>query len=236
MNDKPKGRALTVIELVSEHFALASTILILTSAICATIFIYGYLRVFDWHLIWFVEYSDLLKAGLISIAFMSGIVYLLQTNIAVFIEINRSSGPSLIVYIVILAFGFAVWFGPQFYAAYEGTSGWSLPIAEVTATMTIMVVFVRGSQALRGTLSSSAMFEIFAMMFIFVASLGSSCGYYVRDSNSFDETIVLNEKIIDNVGLVFVTAGHSIFFARDKTIIVVPVGNVVEIRTQGSWK
>ncbi|MER9842384.1 hypothetical protein NKJ59_14185 [Mesorhizobium australicum] len=177
-----------------------------------------------------------MKAGAISIAFLSGIVFLLEANVSTFLQLNKTSGRPFAIYLSLLALGFLTWFGPQFYGAYEGTSGWNLPIAELTATILLMVLFVRGSQALRGILSLDATLETLAIIFTVVASLGSVCGYYVRDKNTFDETLVLHDKVIDNLGLVFVTAGHVILFAKDKTLVVVPADSVIELRTKGSWK
>src|ERR1700753_3661436 len=63
----PKSR----LDTVTKHFAVISTALTVTAVLSSTVFLYGYLSVFDWRLIWVIEYSDVLKFGLIVLAFLA---------------------------------------------------------------------------------------------------------------------------------------------------------------------
>jgi hypothetical protein len=60
-----------IIEFASKHFILVSALTIVGGVLCATIFLYGYLLIFDWRLIWIIEYTDVLKVGLVAVAIVS---------------------------------------------------------------------------------------------------------------------------------------------------------------------
>lgn len=60
-------RELRLLGFVSEHFAVFS-FLGLLAVLCSTLFLYGYLTVFDQQLIWIIEYPDILKFGLVALA------------------------------------------------------------------------------------------------------------------------------------------------------------------------
>src|SRR5262249_48029730 len=59
---------------IAVNFASFSAIALVISALCSTAFIYGYLWMFDWQLIWLIEYTDILKIGLVMFAIMSGLL------------------------------------------------------------------------------------------------------------------------------------------------------------------
>src|ERR1700730_12195289 len=47
-----------VLEKLRENFAPISGFAGLTAVLGSTVFLYGYLSIFDWRLIWVIEYSD----------------------------------------------------------------------------------------------------------------------------------------------------------------------------------
>jgi hypothetical protein len=60
------------------HFAVLSAGSAALGVTGAYIFLYFYLREFDWHLIWLVEYTDVIKFGLVIISFLGGFSLCLQ--------------------------------------------------------------------------------------------------------------------------------------------------------------
>ena len=63
-----------VLAALKDNFTLVSTASLLISVSLATIFLSAYLSVFDWHLIWFVQYTDIITFGLLALAVLSGFV------------------------------------------------------------------------------------------------------------------------------------------------------------------
>lgn len=60
-----------MIEFMSKNFALVSATVTLIAVSMAVAFLFGYLAVFDWNLIWFIEYTDIIKLGLVGWAIFS---------------------------------------------------------------------------------------------------------------------------------------------------------------------
>src|SRR4051812_36071906 len=67
-----------MIEFTTKHFAVLSTVVTAAAVVAVTVFLTAYLAVFDWSLVWLVEYSDIAKFGLIALAFLSGSIYFIN--------------------------------------------------------------------------------------------------------------------------------------------------------------
>src|SRR5437762_5425217 len=68
-----------VLAALKDNFALVSAASLLISVSLATIFLSAYLSVFDWQLMWFVQYTDIITFGLLALGVLSGSVTLLQS-------------------------------------------------------------------------------------------------------------------------------------------------------------
>src|SRR5262249_31772182 len=84
---------------------------LLLFVLCSTLFLYGYLSVFDWQLIWIIEYTDILKFGLVVLAVASGIFFFVLALITNLItNLPSFEGKTRLVYVgVIIALVFAAW-------------------------------------------------------------------------------------------------------------------------------
>ena len=85
-------RELRLLGFVSEHFAVFSFLGLRLAVLCSTLFLYGYLTVFDQQLIWIIEYPYILKFGLVALAVMSTIIWIVQALIANAISAARLGG------------------------------------------------------------------------------------------------------------------------------------------------
>src|ERR1700681_2783984 len=63
---------------ISENFVALSGAAVALGILLATTFLASYLTVFDWHLLWFVQYTDILTFGLVALGIISGSLVLLQ--------------------------------------------------------------------------------------------------------------------------------------------------------------
>jgi hypothetical protein len=68
-------------DFATKHFAVLSVAITVFGATMAIIFIAAYLRVFDWRIIWVIEYADVLKVGLIVVAVFSGFSYFIWSSV-----------------------------------------------------------------------------------------------------------------------------------------------------------
>ena len=103
-------RELRLLSFISEHFAVFSLLGLLFAVLCSTLFLYGYLTVFDQQLIWIIEYPDILKFGLVALAVMSTIILVVQALIANAISAARLEGKTRAAAVgIIIAATLALW-------------------------------------------------------------------------------------------------------------------------------
>ena len=72
--------ALQVLQFLKENFALVSAIAALIGIALSTTFLAAYLSVFDWHLLWFVQYTDVITFGLLAIGIITGSLTFIQAS------------------------------------------------------------------------------------------------------------------------------------------------------------
>jgi hypothetical protein len=83
-------RELQLLGFISQHFAVFSLLGAAFVVLCSTLFLYGYLSVFDRQLIWIIEYPDILKFGLIALAVISTFIWTIHWFIENAISAARS--------------------------------------------------------------------------------------------------------------------------------------------------
>ena len=73
MAEMPAGlTARGVLQLVKDNFAIISGAAVVIGVALAITFLTAYLLVFDWHLLWFVQYTDILTFGLLALGLVAG--------------------------------------------------------------------------------------------------------------------------------------------------------------------
>jgi hypothetical protein len=92
IRDAKLQRLEKVFDFATKHFAVLSVGIGVFGAAMAIIFIAAYLRVFDWRLIWIIEYSDVLKIGLIVVALLSGFSYWIWSGTRDAIDLHKHRG------------------------------------------------------------------------------------------------------------------------------------------------
>jgi hypothetical protein len=61
-----------VFQFLRDNFAVLSGLAVVGGIGLSTIFLSAYLSFFDWHLLWFVQYTDILTFGLIAVGIIGG--------------------------------------------------------------------------------------------------------------------------------------------------------------------
>src|SRR5690242_10382348 len=93
-------------DFITKHFAVISVAMAAIGATLAIIFIAAYLRVFDWRIIWTIEYTDVLKIGLIVVAVLSSFAWYVWSSARDAIDLATKSGRS---WAWVWLFGLALW-------------------------------------------------------------------------------------------------------------------------------
>jgi hypothetical protein len=60
--------------VLKDNFAVISAAAVIVAVALAITFLVSYLLVFDWHLLWFVQYSDVLTFGLLALGLVVGVL------------------------------------------------------------------------------------------------------------------------------------------------------------------
>jgi hypothetical protein len=93
-------------DFITKHFAVLSVAVAIIGATLAIIFIAAYLRIFDWRIIWIIEYSDVLKIGLLVVAVLSGFSFYIWSSAKDAISLTTQHEGS---WIWVHLFGFILW-------------------------------------------------------------------------------------------------------------------------------
>jgi hypothetical protein len=221
------------LETVRENFGPISAFAGLTALLGSTVFLYGYLSVFDWRLIWVIEYSDVLKFGLIIFAVLTGSLYFLQGYAtdaynAVFNEDlkKRLWWAKMATFMFFLSFTTKIWSDETNEVHY-----YMLHVMMHLSVLLIGVITIAAVLRFKSwkitTLHDWANDAILA---VFVLSIfGQTFGYYTRDMEGFKHDVVLKGVEMKNVGVVMITSHHTVLYSDKGDVIVVPSADVNQI-------
>ena len=228
-------RVAAAFEYMTKHLAVLSVITTVVGATLAVIFIAAYLRVFDWQLIWIIEYPDILKVALVAIAAFSGFSWYIWSSAADAINLaTEHSRGWLISYI----FGFALWSGSlitYLYLDYHSTDPhYGLHFNLHLAILAVIMLIYTGLTESRKFPNQNAK-QVAWLLFLIVSNvttLGSAFGYYTKDVDGFSHNVYLKNEELHDVGVVMITSHHVVLFTKDKSIILVPAADVVKIESK----
>jgi hypothetical protein len=226
-------------DYVTKHFAVLSVVLAVTGATLAIIFIDAYLRVFDWRIIWIIEYADILKIGLVAVAILSSFAWYVWSSARDAIDLATEQGKS---WFVVWTFGFLVWclsLGSFLWTDYHSAEPLyllhlflHLAIFAVIGLVSLLINLGRQFPDFNGKTIAWISFCIVAN----VSTLGTAFGYYTRDTEGFLHDVYLRDKELHDVGLVLLTSHHVVMYAKDKTVIVVPASDVTRLERRQETK
>jgi hypothetical protein len=192
-------------DFATKHFAILSLGIGVLGAAMAVIFIAAYLRVFDWRLIWIIEYSDVLKIGLIIIALLSGFSYWIWSSTRDAIDLHKHRGDLSWAWVHLT--GLLLWcisLGTFLYSDYHSPE----PHYGLHLTLHVAILAVIGLAKLPmdvtkdfPNLTSPQIAWLFFVMVSNVSLIGSAFGYYTRDTSGFSHDVFLKNEELHDVGL-----------------------------------
>jgi hypothetical protein len=223
----------TVLENVRENFGPISAVAGVTALLGSTVFLYGYLSVFDWRLIWVIEYSDVLKFGLIIFAVLTGSVYFLQGYAtdaynAVFSEDpkKRSWWAKAVTFWFFLSFGSKILTDETSEVHYYMLHIMMHASILLFCAVTIMAVSRFRSWKIR-TPQDWANDAVWVVLVLSI--FGQTFGYYTRDMNGFKHDVILKGVEMKDMGVVMITSHHTVLYSDKGDVIVVPSADVNQI-------
>lgn len=179
---------------VTKNFAVISVVTAAVGATLAIIFIAAYLRVFDWRIIWIIEYTDVLKIGLIIVATLSSFSFYVYSSAsdAINLVTERGKGRGLTwaigLTIWCLSLGSFLW--TDYYSAdphYALHLILHIAIFAMIGLWLVVINLVREFPDMNGRRIAWVIFLIVCN----VSTLGTAFGYYTRDSEGFRHDVYL---------------------------------------------
>src|SRR5262245_1477384 len=221
-----------LLSFITAHFAAFSLLGLVVVVLCCTLFLYGYLSVFDWQLIWIIEYPDILKFGLVALAVIFGIILGLYGILMNLIASTRYKGKARVLYVVvIIALAIALWAIPvaiewrteaepryQMYGSFLVSA-----IFLIAVSLGIWEVVERCR-----TISVERIAFVVMFLFISVGSFGGSFGTYAKYSKGLTHDVFLKDRQMSNVRLVLFTSHHTVIYAGTD-VVVLPTSEIMKI-------
>jgi len=232
VNQNATGLTLSqVLQIIKDNFVLVSAGAVVLGAVLSTTFLASYLSVFDWHLLWFIQYPDILTFGLIAVGIISGSLILIQSAAQSLLTIPKAypkhtrwwTGGVVVVAITIVVLN--VWG-----AIWHGTGYFHVVYGALTLGIGIAVVLVVASYVTASKAPTIVQFTFVLLLFIVGASsFGAWLGQSVNETAKPQDVTVKSETI-SQAKLIIVMARHTILL-KDKTIYVVQTSDIVEFKS-----
>jgi hypothetical protein len=224
-----------VFQFVKENIVAISAIALVAGVVWATVFLYGYLKVFDWRLLWIVQYPDILGFALIAVALIGGSATLVAVSIdSLFLSGVMKGSPNwkyifgwIGTYAVLVAFVLYA----EHLSATPHYNHLLYGLAALASGLAFEVVIVSWFYARQWpNLVQLGWASCSAVAFAFV--LGSWLGYTVLESSANNVFVVLKDETMEEAKLIMIMSHHTIFYVERK-IVIVPTDDVRRI-TSGS--
>jgi hypothetical protein len=226
------GRQL--LQAVRENFVLVSGAAIILGVGMATLFLAAYLSVFDWHLLWFVQYTDILTFGIIAVGVVSGSFIFVGSSIQSILNLFKLNAKSKRTAIIVICFIVSAILGLQVWASIRAGQGYlHIAFGALVAGLSI-IVFLRVVGHIRvkaiPNLSQIMFFVVFVVMTVFYG--GQWLGYSVLETNKLMD-IKITDSMVTGARIVIVMSRHTIFL-KDREIYIVPTADIQQFhRTAG---
>ncbi len=222
-------------EAIARNFAAISTAVTMVAIAAALAFVQAYLASFDWTLIWYLEYPDVIKFVLVAIAMASAIYAIILTLVENVLGFARSpSGSEKWVPIIGTAALF-LFAGASLFWTYSSGGAILYPISLLSAGILLVGLvwtIVRDVRAFPAISAAGYINSLWIALAFFVTA-GAALGYYVQYASKLRHDVVLKGP---NGGLIFVRdlktimilSHHSLFWTGDHALVV-PTADVLKL-------
>jgi hypothetical protein len=220
-----------IFQAVRDNFVVISGGAIVLGIVVATTFLTTYLTAFDWHLLWFVEYTDIITFGLLAVGIILGSLALVQSIIQAVLNLFQLEPPSrrrwlwgsaiFAVVLVALTIWTAVHAGHGYFHIIWGIGALLLGCG---------IILLIGAYIRSGALPSVAQFVFLLLLIVSnAAAMGWWLGYSVLEVGTAQE-IKLKDGSFGATKVIIVMSRHTILL-KDNDIFVVPTGDVLQFHS-----
>jgi hypothetical protein len=224
------GRQL--LQAMKDNFVLMSGVVVILGVGLATIFLYSYLSVFDWHLIWFVQYADILTFGLIAVGLIGGSLIFLQSLAQSLLNVFSFSKESKRRWLIGAGFCLLGIIAFNINDAVRHSGGYfHILFGTLTLAVGVVLILVAVSHIRAGGWPNAVQ-ATFSIILVIIATscLGTWLAYSVSETSEFDQDVTLKDQILSGAKLIIVMSRHTILL-KDKVLYVVPTADIIQFRT-----
>jgi hypothetical protein len=222
--------AAQVLAFIKDNFVIVSAAALLLGVTLSTTFLAAYLSVFDWHLLWFVQYSDIITFGLLAVGIIAGSLTFIQASAQTVLGLFGMKGKTQRAHAIFLFFFISAIIGVQIWGARKTGEGyWHILMGAMVLGLGIMFIMQIMGYVTTATLPNrtQAFFLILALCFSTV-SLGQWLGYSVQESAKGQE-ITLKDKTLSDMKVVLVMSRHTILL-KDDMLYVLPTADIASFK------
>jgi hypothetical protein len=228
-----------MIDFLTKNFALVSAAITILSACMVMVFLFAYLSVFDWNLIWIVEYSDIIKFSLIGVAFISGSAFFVFTifhhvqNWLIFdIKLGRTA---IIVVLAMFVLLLAIDLYNDIYVESNPTIEYHIYLFLSYVFLILFAIsFMEIYKVKAGeNISFWWVGQTLCSLIILIGFFGRTYGLRIRDISDIRHEVIMREQgnwrhIFGDATIVLLTSHHTILKVGS-TIVTLPSNDVAQI-------
>jgi hypothetical protein len=219
---------------MTKHFLVLSALLVGGASAICMLFLAAYLAVFDWSLIWLVEYADLAKLFLIGTALLSSVITTAISYSWDFLAWLRHKIPGLkwgVIGGLVLA---GILGSYAIYHDVKTDSGHATyHVFRLLSTFSgVFLLYMLFTDIDRWKQLNWLSILNFLSSFVFTLGiLGATYGYYVRDvSTNFTQVTTKNETFEKAKVIMFLS--HHLAFVSEGRVIVIPTADLTKAVSQ----
>lgn len=219
-------------DFATKHFLVLSSLVIVISAAISMVVLSAYLSVFDWNLIWIIEYADLTKFFLIGAALISmfAMTLIYQTQ-DIYRWVVQQSKPWKFGVITALGVYFALT-AVAAYIDFKHTGGarvWFYLYRAACPLLFVVLVYVTfrdHKHVLEGNWLVIGNLVAFSAFFLGV--VGIAYGYYVKDVSTATDEVRTKTDTFSNAKIIMLLS-HHVAFMVDKHVYVLPTSEIIRL-------
>lgn len=212
-----------MLDFLTKYFAVLSAALLGLSSSVVIVFVFGYLYIFDWNLIWIVEYLDMTKFMLLTIAIAISLYISVQSYGNLASNVAHADFPfNWKQYIVMSLWSIiilsAIWSGYFFRGRLFIEFYLYLQLSVMLIIGFAIWAFRFGSAFT--TKPRLSQFQTISLFMLSVWICGNTCGLYVKDISTSEHDIYTSSEILKGQKIIMLLSHHSIFYSNGDITLV----------------
>jgi hypothetical protein len=228
-NETTMASDATTLDFLTKHFLVLSLALALIASGISMLFLAVYLSVFDWSLIWLIEYSDLTKFFLLGAALFLTVVVIGANLIHTFVVLTMDTRKNQIIWGSILGSVLLSLFAFPIYRDFQrGLYPPSFHVYLLFSALMGVAVLIRFSRSTGRSFGWRAFATDIAVLAFSISVFGNTFGYYVRDQSSNLQDVSTKDATYTGAKIIMMLSHHIAFVAQGH-IIVLPSADITKI-------